>query len=233
MRKLSSCACSSRRGIKSRELIALIAFVVAMSLSAWAQSTINTGSIVGTVTDPSGAVVSSAKVTITNKATGQIVETTSNATGAFSAGLLKPGNFTLRVEATGFKTTELPVVVLVDTTSTASVKLQLGQTSEVVEVTGSEVAVNTEQATVQGVLTATQIENLPVNGRNFLDLAQLEPGVGEKLCRLLHEPPLGGHGEDERAHALPPTTASNRSVWIAPPTAGTSRGAPTARRSPS
>jgi len=177
MRKLSSCACSSRRRIKSRELIALIAFVVTMSLSAWAQSTINTGSIVGTVTDPSGAVVSSAKVTITNKATGQIVETTSNATGAFSAGLLKPGNFTLRVEATGFKTTELPVVVLVDTTSTASVKLQLGQTSEVVEVTGSEVAVNTEQATVQGVLTATQIENLPVNGRNFLDLAQLEPGV--------------------------------------------------------
>jgi hypothetical protein len=56
-------------------------------------------------------------------------------------------------------------------------KLEVGQESTVVEVLASEVQVNTEQATVQGVLTATQIENLPVNGRNFLDLAQLEPGV--------------------------------------------------------
>jgi hypothetical protein len=57
------------------------------------------------------------------------------------------------------------------------VKLAVGQTSQVVEVQASELAVNTEQATVQGVLTSEQIENLPINGRNFLDLAQLEPGV--------------------------------------------------------
>ncbi len=58
-----------------------------------------------------------------------------------------------------------------------SAKLTLGQSTEVVEVTGSAVAINTEQATVQGVLSTEQIENLPINGRNFLDLAQLEPGV--------------------------------------------------------
>jgi carboxypeptidase family protein len=175
-----SCARSSRRTGISLELISLAAIsllVVATSLSAWAQSTISTGSIVGMVTDPSGAIVSGAKVSISSKATGQIVTTTSNAGGNFSAGLLKPGDFVVRVEASGFKTTELPVVVRVDSTVSASVKLQLGQASEVVEVTGSEVVVNTEQATVQGVLTASQIENLPVNGRNFLDLAQLEPGV--------------------------------------------------------
>src|SRR5207244_10100540 len=56
-------------------------------------------------------------------------------------------------------------------------KMTIGQSTEVVEGTGSAVAINTEQATVQGGLTTEQIENLPINGRNFLDLAQLEPGV--------------------------------------------------------
>ena len=60
-----------------------------------------------------------------------------------------------------------------DTTANGSVKLEIGQESTVVEVQGTEVQVNTEQATVQGVLNSTQIENLPVNGRNILDLAQL------------------------------------------------------------
>ncbi|MFZ0200146.1 MAG: hypothetical protein WAL05_13210, partial [Candidatus Sulfotelmatobacter sp.] len=62
-------------------------------------------------------------------------------------------------------------------TANGSIKLEIGQESTVVEVQSSEVGVNTEQAEVQGVLTASQISNLPVNGRNFLDLAQLEPGV--------------------------------------------------------
>ena len=62
-------------------------------------------------------------------------------------------------------------------TSAANASLTVGESAQVVEVQASEVAVNTEQATVQGVLTSEQIENLPINGRNFLDLAQLEPGV--------------------------------------------------------
>jgi hypothetical protein len=65
----------------------------------------------------------------------------------------------------------------VGNTATANVKLQLGLGSELVVVQSTELRVNTEQATVQGVLTSAQIEELPVNGRNFLDLAQLEPGV--------------------------------------------------------
>ncbi len=142
-----------------------------------AQTTISTGSIVGTVTDPSGAVVSGAKVTITNKATGQVITTTTTSTGTYASGALTPGNYQVRVEGQGFKTTELPVTVQVNTTSSGNVKMEVGQSAQVVEVQASEVAVNTEQATVQGVLTAQQIENLPINGRNFLDLAQLEPGV--------------------------------------------------------
>jgi hypothetical protein len=142
-----------------------------------AQTTISTGSIQGLVTDPSGAVVSGAKISIHDKATGRVITATSTSAGAYTSGALTPGDYTLRVEAPGFKTTEVAVVVQVGVTAAGNVKLQVGQASQVVEVQGSEIAVNTQQATVQGVLTAQEIENLPINGRNFLDLAQLEPGV--------------------------------------------------------
>lgn len=142
-----------------------------------AQATLGSGSIEGTITDPTGAVVSGAKITITDKATGQVIKTASNAAGVYTAGSLVPGNYVVRVEASGFSAAELPVAVQVGTTASGNVTLQIGQASVTVEVQASSVQVNSEQATVQGVLTATQIDTLPVNGRNFLDLAQLEPGV--------------------------------------------------------
>src|SRR5208282_2927330 len=86
-------------------------------------------------------------------------------------------HYSVRVEGKGFKTSQVSLEVRVDNTANGSVKLEIGQESTIVDVQASDVQVNTEQATVQGVLTASQIENLPVNGRNFLDLAQLEPGV--------------------------------------------------------
>ena len=160
-------------------VLAMCTLFVAISMAPalLAQTTISTGSIVGTVTDPSGAVVGAAKVTITNKATGQVIPTTTTSTGTYASGALAPGEYRVRVEGQGFKTTEFSVIVQVNTTSSGNVKLEVGQSAQVVEVQGVELSVNTEQATVQGVLTSEQIENLPINGRNFLDLAQLEPGV--------------------------------------------------------
>ena len=158
-------------------LLVLVAAWLLSSWAMWAQTTISTGSIVGTVTDPAGAVVAGAKVSITNKGTSQASTISTTSAGAFTSGALVPGNYTVRIEATGFKTSEIAVEVQVNTTATANVKLTLGQSTQIVEVQASELAVNTEQATVQGVLTSEQIENLPINGRNFLDLAQLEPGV--------------------------------------------------------
>ena len=168
--------CSS--DLRSLSLILItLSLILATATVLAAQSTVGTGNIQGTVTDQTGAVLSGAKVTITNKATDSAIHLTSSAAGTYSSGPLQPGDYTVRVEAKGFKTAELPVVAQVGVVSSGNVKLQLGQESQVVEVQGAEVAVNTEQATVQGVLTADQIDNLPVNGRNFLDLAQLEPGV--------------------------------------------------------
>jgi hypothetical protein len=151
--------------------------LVGLSPAVMAQTTISTGSIQGTITDQSGAVVSGAKVAITNKATGQTLSVTTTSSGTYASGALNSGEYRVRVETKGFKTSETYVTVQVNITSSANLKLAVGQESEVVEVQGSEVAVNTEQATVQGILTTQQIENLPINGRNFLDLAQLEPGV--------------------------------------------------------
>lgn len=157
-------------------LFAVITLLV-LTPSSLAQTTISTGSIQGTVLDQSGAAVASAKITITNRATGQVITTQSNSTGSYNSGALNPGDYLVRVEAKGFKTTERPLTVQVNMTANGNVQLQLGQETQVVEVEASNVTVNTTQAEVQGVLTAQQIETLPVNGRNFLDLAQLEPGV--------------------------------------------------------
>lgn len=157
--------------------IGFLLLFLCFGIAALAQTTIATGSITGIVTDPSGATVSDATISISNKATGQMLHVTSNGAGNYTSGALIPGNYVVRVEASGFRTNEIAVTVQVGVTSNGDSKLQVGQSNEVVEVQSETTTVNTEQATVQGVLTADQIQNLPVNGRNFLDLAQLEPGV--------------------------------------------------------
>jgi hypothetical protein len=172
---------TSRRTCRRLESVLAVLLAMLSSLllagSLFAQTTVGTGSIVGDVTDPSSAVISGAKVTITNVATGHVTTLTTNSSGAFNSGALLPGKYKVQVAMRGFSQVETLVTVLVGNTATANAKLQIGQESQVVEVQSSAVRVNTEQATVQGVLNAEQIENLPVNGRNFLDLAQLEPGV--------------------------------------------------------
>lgn len=159
-------------------LFAILAlYVLWAATPLWAQSTTATGTIQGTLTDPSGAVVEGAKITITNKDTAQVLKVTSSSAGAYNSGALVPGNYSVRAEAAGFKTVEEGVIVKVGVVSGINLSLQVGAANTVIEVAEQSVAVNTEQASVQGVLNREQIENLPVNGRNFLDLAQLEPGV--------------------------------------------------------
>lgn len=157
-------------------ILIVICVLLIVSFTAFAQTTVSTGGIAGTVTDASGAAIAGARVTITGP-TGQTLLATTSDTGLYTSAALIPGVYKVRVEMKGFKTTEVALDVKVNTTANGSVKLEIGAESTVVEVQASEVQVNTEQGEIQGVLTAQQIENLPVNGRNFLDLAQLEPGV--------------------------------------------------------
>ena len=144
---------------------------------AHAQVSVSTGSISGTVMDPQGAAVANARVTIANKDTGTSQASTTTDTGLFTTGGLAPGNYTVRIEVPNFKTFLTIVAVQVGQITAVNAKLEVGTSSTVVEVTASAVQLNSEQATVQDVLTAKDIDQLPVNGRNFLDLATLEPGV--------------------------------------------------------
>jgi len=136
-----------------------------------AQTSVSTGGIVGTVTDSTGAVVPGAKVIVTNLGTNQVIALSTNSAGLYNSGSVVPGSYKVRVESKGFRTSELTIAVEVGSVAPGNIKLEVGQESTVVEVQGAAVAVNTEQATVQGVVTTQQIENLPINGRNFLDLA--------------------------------------------------------------
>jgi hypothetical protein len=144
---------------------------------AWSQATNATGSIEGVVTDPQGGVLPNVKITVTRADTGQVINLTASSAGEFSTGPIVPGNYAVRFEAPSFKTYQTSVVAQVGQITTANAKLEVGSSSTVIEVTGTAVSVNTEQSQLSGDLTAAQIENLPINGRNFLDLAQLEPGV--------------------------------------------------------
>src|ERR1700722_1427877 len=146
-------------------------------LGSAAQVSNSTGSVSGTVTDPQGAAVADANVTVSNKATGtnQVLKT--NSDGSFTSGSLPPGDYQIRVESSSFRTIQSTVVVQLGQIATFNAKLELGASTNIIEVVGSAVQINSEQATVQDVLTAADIDQLPVNGRNFLDLATLEPGV--------------------------------------------------------
>src|SRR5215469_10765312 len=156
---------------------AMLAAVLGLAISVFSQTTISTGGIQGTVTDPSGALISDAKVSLSNTATEDIASVHTNSAGAYTFAFLRPGDFVVTIEAKGFKTTRLSLVVKVDQTANGGAKLVIGDSSESVDVRASDLQVNTSQAIVQGVLTSGQIADLPVNGRNFLDLAQMEPGV--------------------------------------------------------
>src|SRR5215469_9678777 len=107
---------SSQRWFTVGALCTLLVGIVATPVLL-SQTTISTGSIVGTVTDPSGAVVSGAKVSIKNRGTGQVTGTTTTSAGTYASGALIPGEYQVRIEAQGFKSEELAITVQVNTTT--------------------------------------------------------------------------------------------------------------------
>ena len=153
------------------------AMVLASSFGL-AQATLGTGSIAGTVTNPSGDEVEAATVTITHKGTAQTVTTKTTSTGTYASGPLPPAQYLVRIESAGFKTVEISIGVHLNYISTANAKLEAGPSTPVVQLpTPSEPAINLEQPSVQSLFTTYQINNFPVDGRNVFDLALLVPGV--------------------------------------------------------
>jgi hypothetical protein len=158
----------------SRVIATSILLSLLFCLGAFAQST---GIIVGTVADESGAVIPSVTVTITNKATGVARTASTNAEGYFSAPALPAGDYQVKAEANGFRILERDATVLAGTTITVNLPMSLGGTKEVVTVEAATAQMNYEKHEIAGVIEHSVIEDLPSNGRDYIQLATLEPGV--------------------------------------------------------
>ncbi len=136
------------------------------------------GVISGTVTDPSGAVIKGAPITVRNKATGFARQTKSEDDGSYSVPALPAGEYEVQIQMQGFRTMLREVTVTVGAIVKVDLALELGQTTEIVTVQASGAAqINYESHSVDGVITREKIQDLPLNGRSFLNLAFLEPGV--------------------------------------------------------
>lgn len=160
----------------SRVVIQLFACLIAMSALVLAQS--GTTSLRGTVTDPTTATVSGASVTLANPERGFSRSVTTNSAGDYEFLQLQPGTYHLTVAMSGFRKMEQKQIqLLVDTPTIVNLKLEVGATSEIVDVTGEAPVINTTDASVGNAFSETQVKSLPMEGRNVPDLLSLQAGV--------------------------------------------------------
>lgn len=136
------------------------------------------GTVVGTVTDQTGAAIAGAKITVTNDATNTASAATSGRQGSFTVPQLQPGTYTVRVEQGSFKAfVATNVEVHVSTNTQVDASLTLGSMTETVTVAANAIQVQTTSAEVGEIIDGTQVRELPLNGENFVGLTQLSPGV--------------------------------------------------------
>src|SRR5260370_11158673 len=164
------------------------------------------GSIFGTVTDPQGAEVTGAKVTVTSVTKNTTEETTTNESGNYSVTHLIPDTYKIRIEAPGFKATDIPIVqVSADTGAHVDTTLQVGALTHSVEVTDELPQLNTDRDDVAIEFNERYVENLPILNRNFTSFYLLSPGT-QKLVRWSHaatENPTGSQqtfGNGQHSH---------------------------------
>jgi hypothetical protein len=173
--------------------VMLVSISMLMPTAAFAQAVY--GSILGTVTDPQGAAVAGAKVTVTNQRKGTEDTSTTNADGNYSVTHLLPDTYTVRIEGSGFKVSEQKdVLVQADAGSRVDMQFQVGGTTETVEVTAEAPQLKTDRADVAVSFNEKYVEDVPILNRNFTQLQLLAPG-SQKIVGWSHaatENPQGG-----------------------------------------
>ena len=147
-------------------LLLLIILTVLCGVPSFSQSTVS-GDILGTVTDPTGAVVPNAAVKLTNNATGQTQTHTTNAQGFYRFSLLAPGNYTIVISAPNFQTVSRTVPVTVGQATTANATMTLGAASQTVQVTSEAPVIQTENGNVSTTFNADQISLAPNPGNDL------------------------------------------------------------------
>ena len=156
----------------------LILLLAAIPTASFAQ--VDTGTISGVVRDQSGAVVPGATITLTNAATDLILKTTSNSVGLYQFSALRIGTYTISAEAKGFaKVTQQNATLAIQQNLVADFTMQPGSVTQVIQVTSAPAQLQTEDASVGSVVEQQSINDLPLNGRNYTFLAQLDAGVNQ------------------------------------------------------
>lgn len=165
---------------------------LAMSVSAWGQATT---SLRGVVSDPSGAVVPNARVTITNDATNVARTTQTTSAGIYEFVAVLPGTYKLTVEAQGFRSySQTGVPLQVNLPATINVQLEIGAVSQSVQITSQAPPLNTTDASVGQTMGTVAVENLPIQAENTVLLLSLQPGVvynGEKILQNSYDTRAG------------------------------------------
>jgi hypothetical protein len=157
----------------------LLGFVLLILVSVGTCFAQSTATLAGTVTDPTGAVVSGASIKVRSLATNTIRETVSDSAGSYVVPSLQPGDYEIRTTAAGFGTNVIKTVTLqVDQAVTANVKLNVQSAGETVQVeAGAAPIIDSQTITMGQVIDKETVQNMPLNGRHFLDLTNLTPGA--------------------------------------------------------
>jgi hypothetical protein len=155
----------------------LLGFLLALVCEAMALAQNATGAITGAVTDPNSEAITNATITVTNKATGAVRKLTTKGEGIYTAENLVPGEYEVRVESQGFVTQVRVLLVQVGASTNGNFSMTVGATNQTMEVSGGAPVINTTDTVIGGVVNRERIESLPLNGRSFLSMALLEPGV--------------------------------------------------------
>ena len=201
--RTGQCAAKLGKTLVSRSLqrsvlrLALGAAVSPLMFVPMAYGQLTTADILGTVTDATGAVIPNASVTVVNVDTKETRVATSNSSGEYTVTLLPVGRYRVTTTAAGFKTQAiLNVAVEAGDRAREDVKLDTGGSTEVVNVEAQTPLLQADNATVSSTITAVAVQDLPLNGRNFVQLVQLVPGANEGPGNGLSS---GGRPDDRRA----------------------------------
>lgn len=187
--------------VRSRKWYSVAGATLWICLSVMAMGQVESGRVVGTVRDSSDSVLPGAKVSVTNTDTNVTRTATTSESGEFVVTELKPGTYTVTVERNGFKKAEQPAFKLdVNQVVRLNVALQIGSTEEKIEVTAAEPLIESQTSSIGQVIEQRQVNDLPLNGRNFVQLAYLSPGVNAgPVGAASTVPQQGGIPENERS----------------------------------
>ena len=171
-----------------------VGFLLLFATGVWAQRT--TADVLGTVTDSSGAVLSGVRITVHNLDTAADYTAVTNNSGEYLVTLLPVGRYSIKAVNSGFKTWRVPEVTLaIGDRLREDVQLELGSLQQSVEVTASSPALQTDSSSLSNLISTNAMQNLPLNGRNFVSLAQLTAGAAEGESTGL---PSGTRPDDRR-----------------------------------